>query len=260
MYRTKDFSEQPLAQSLADIQDMAQRFPDTKRVFLADGDALYRSTDDLLAILKTLYKNFPKLQRVSSYALPQNLIRKTQQELSALYDAGLGLLYYGIESGSSEILKRITKGATPEKMREGLIKAHDAGFKVSATVILGLGGQTLWQEHIDGTIDLVNQLRLDYLSTLQLTLEPIVRDEFLEKFSRRGDAFIPQPDIGILDEQYRLIQGVAPAQPLVFRSNHASNALALRGHLPTDRDRLLAELTAAREGEQPLRPSWMRGL
>lgn len=260
MYRTKSFSEQPLAESLSDIEDMAQRHPNTRRIFLADGDALYRSTDDLLAILDALTTHFPKLERVSSYALPNNLIRKSVDELQQLQSTGLSLLYYGIESGSAEILKRITKGATPEKMIEGLHKAHQAGLRVSATVVLGLGGQTLWQEHIDGTIALVNQLNLDYLSTLQLTLEPIVRDEFLDKFERRGGSFVPQSDAGILDEQYRLIEGVNPSTPVVFRSNHASNALALRGNLPADRTRLLAELDAARHGDQPLRPSWMRGL
>lgn len=260
MYRSKTFSEQPLEKTLADIERAARFMPSTRRVFLADGDALVRSTEDLLTILEALYRQFPALQRVSSYALPNNLIRKSQDELQQLRQAGLSLLYYGIESGSAEILKRITKGATPERMREGLDKAHAAGMQVSATVVLGLGGQQLWQEHIDGTVALVNQLQLDFLSTLQLTLEHTVRDEFYEKFERRGSAFIPQNDAGILEEQYRLIEGLNPASPVVFRSNHASNALPLKGNLPQDRDRILAMLDAARHGKQPLRPSWMRGL
>jgi len=130
-------------------------------------------------------------------------------------------------------------------------KAHDAGLKVSATVILGLGGKKLWQEHIDGTIALLNDAPLTYLSTLQLYLEADIVSEFQSKF---GEAFEMQDDHSILLEQARLISGLNPPKPLIFRSNHASNALALAGNLPRDREKLLARLQCAQEGEAPLRP------
>jgi hypothetical protein len=47
---------------------------------------------------------------------------------------------------------------------------------------------------------------------------------------------------------------------VVFRSNHASNCLALAGNLPRDRDRLLATVAAARAGATPIRPRFMRSL
>jgi len=260
MYRSKTFSEQPVEQTLKDIAQVSRHLQHARRVFLADGDALVRTTEDLVVILQALYQHFPNLERVSAYALPNNLIQKSPDELEQLRQAGLKLLYYGIESGSAEMLKRITKGATPERMAEGLHKAHEAGMQVSATVILGLGGQSLWQEHIDGTIELVNQLQLDYLSTLQLTLEPAIQKEFIDKYERRGGSFIPQSDDGILQEQLRLIEGLNPSSPLIFRSNHASNALALKGDLPQDRELLINQLKAAQLGQQGLRPSWMRGL
>lgn len=256
MYRTKSFVIRPLAQVQAEIQAMARAHPGVSRVFLADGDALASPVEHLAAILQALRAAFPRLERVSSYALPANLLKKSVEELRQLRDGGLALLYYGIETGSADLLKRITKGATPEAMAAGLDKAKAAGLKVSATVILGLGGRAYWREHIDGTADLVNRLQLDYLSTLQLMIDPSLREEFERKFR---EPFQPQDDRALLLEQARLIERLDPPAPLVFRSNHASNALALAGVLPRDRAALLAQLELALAGGARLRPEWLRG-
>ena len=256
MYRTKTFAVRPLAPVQAEIQAMARAWPGVRRAFLADGDALAAPTDHLLAILAALRAAFPRLERTSSYALPANLLKKSVDELTQLREAGLTLLYYGIETGSADLLKRITKGATPEAMVTGLAKAKQAGLKVSATMILGLGGQTYWREHVDATADLVNQVELDYLSTLQLMIDPSIYDEFHRKFR---EPFQEQDDQALLVEQARLIERLNPPAPLTFRSNHASNALALAGELPRDRERLLAQLRLALTGAVQLRPEWLRG-
>ncbi len=256
MYRGKEFSLRPLEAVLAEINHMGRTCPGVRRVFLADGDALVAPTEHLIAILSALQEAFPGLERVSSYALPANLMKKSATDLTLLREQKLTLIYYGIESGSADLLKRITKGATPRSMREGLTKAKQAGLQISATVILGLGGQTHWQAHIDATADLVNQVELDYLSTLQLGLEPSIREEFYQKFR---EPFLPQDDFGILAEQARLVERLEPLAPLIFRSNHASNALALAGTLPRDKERLLAALASALAGQVGLRPAWMRG-
>ncbi|MFO1428814.1 MAG: radical SAM protein [Candidatus Competibacteraceae bacterium] len=256
MYRTKEFSVRPLEQVLAEIKRVSRDYPTARRVFLADGDALAAPTEHLLTVLQTLYVAFPRLERVASYALPNNLRKKTLAELQSLRESGLSLIYYGIETGSADLLKRITKGATPQAMIEGLHKAKEAGLRISTTVILGLGGQNYWQEHIDATADLVNQVALDYLSTLQLGLDPMIREEFFKKFK---EPFQPQDDFGMLEEQTRLLQRLEPPAPLVFRSNHASNALALAGTLPQDREKLLALLALASQGQVGLRPFWVRG-
>lgn len=256
MYRTKSFAIRPLTAVQADIQAMARHYPHTQRVFLADGDALAAPTAHLLAILAALHTAFPRLDRVSSYALPANLLKKSVDELTQLREAGLTLIYYGIETGAAELLKRITKGATPEAMVTGLTRAKQAGLKISATVILGLGGQTGWQEHIDATAELVNRVELDYLSTLQLMLDPMIEAEFRRKFR---EPFQMQDDLALLAEQTRLIERLNPPAPLTFRSNHASNALALAGELPRDRERLLTQLKQARAGSVSLRPEWLRG-
>ncbi|MBU1777150.1 MAG: radical SAM protein, partial [Gammaproteobacteria bacterium] len=160
-------------------------------------------------------------------------------------------------SGSDLILKKITKGTTQRRMAEVLTKAHASGMKVSATVILGLGGITHSDEHIAGTIELLNSAPVTYLSTLQLYLDESIVDEFLRKF---GEPFEMPDDHAILQEQERLISGLNPPQPVIFRSNHASNALALAGNLPRDKDKLLQQLREAMEGNRPLRPLFMRGL
>ena len=256
MYRTKAFAVRPLAPVQAEIQAMARAWPGVRRVFLADGDALAAPTDHLLAILAALRAAFPRLERTSSYALPANLLKKSVDELTQLREAGLTLLYYGIETGSADLLKRITKGATPEAMVTGLAKAKQAGLIISATVILGLGGQAYWREHVDATAELVNQVELDYLSTLQLMIDPSIHDEFHRKFR---EPFQEQDDQALLVEQARLIERLNPPAPLTFRSNHASNALALAGELPRDRERLLAQLRLALTGAVQLRPEWLRG-
>lgn len=256
MYRGKRFQARPLDEVFADIERAARAWPQAMRVFLADGDALVLPTEHLQRILERLMERFPELTRVSSYALPANLIRKSADDLRALVARKLTLVYYGIESGSHDILKRITKGASPRAMSEGLAKAREAGLKVSATVILGLGGRGRWREHIDATAALVNRVAPAYLSTLQLGLDPSMRAEFFRKF---GEAFEFQDDAGILEEQAHLVARLDPPSPLIFRSNHASNALPLAGTLPKDRPRLLAEIAAAQAGTLALRPAWTRG-
>nr|VFK61959.1 MAG: Radical SAM superfamily enzyme YgiQ, UPF0313 family [Candidatus Kentron sp. TUN] len=261
MYRTKSFTIRPIEEVLSEIYETARDYSHyARRVFLADGDALVCPTEYLDRILGALYESFPKLTRVTSYAMPGNLLRKSVEELSQLRKRGLTMIYYGIESGSPEILKRITKGATPESMIIGIDKANKANLKISGTVVLGLGGRTLWQEHMDGTIALINKVKLNYLSTLQVYLEPVVRNEFSEKFARRGGTYDPQDDFGILAEQARLVAGLDPSSPVIFRANHASNALPLKGILPRDRDKILSLLGAASNGEIPLRSLSQRGL
>lgn len=257
MYRSKSYMERPLSAVFADIEQAAMAWPDASRVFLADGDALALPTAHLLEILTKLSATLPHLTRITSYATPANILRKTPAELAKLKEHKLNMLYFGVESGSDLILKKVTKGATRRGIIDALHRAHEAGLKISATVILGLGGQGHWQEHIDGTIELLNNAPVNYLSTLQLFLEEGSVNEFHQKF---GEPFHFQDDQAILLEQQRLIDGLEPPQPIIFRSNHASNALALAGNLPRDRVRLLAQLQQAMADGSRLRPHHTRGL
>ncbi len=257
MYKDKTFRARPLDDVFADIETAARDRPDARRVFLADGDALVLPADDLKAILDRLGDALPDLGRVSCYATPLTLRQKKPAELLKLKERGLSLLYVGLESGSNHILKRITKGATRDTMVRSLERARAAHMKVSATVILGLGGRKHWRGHMEGTAELINRAPPRFLSTLQLYLDESVAGRFMERF---GEPFEPQDDAGILAEQEHLIAALDPPSPVIFRSNHASNCLALAGNLPKDAARLLAEIGRARTGATPLRPASLRGL
>lgn len=256
MYRSKDFRVRPLAELIAEMDEAARLWPDCARVFLADGDALSLPTEDLLNVLAALKARFPDLARVSAYALPATLLKKSEDELRAVRAAKLTLAYLGIESGSADILKRIAKGASPTGLAAGMNKARAAGMKISATVILGLGGREHWQDHIDATAALINQAPPVYLSTLQLGLAEDRKADFFRRFDNQ---FTFQDDAGILAELERLVVRLNPPYPVIFRSNHASNALPLAGALPKDKNKLLALLRSAQEGRLGLRPGFLRG-
>jgi radical SAM superfamily enzyme YgiQ (UPF0313 family) len=256
MYRSKHYRPRPLAEVFTDIDTAARGWPTAHRVFLADGDAFVLPTEDLLAICDRLRRRFPDLQRVSAYATPLSLLKKSPEEMAALKAARLSLLYLGIESGSPQVLKRVAKGASPRGLIDGITKATEAGLKISATVINGLGGQGLWREHVDGTIAVVNAAPPTFLSILQLVFhDPATEQLFLTRFPD----YAPQDDAAVLDELERLIAGLAPPRPVIFRSNHASNALPLAGNLPKDRDSLLDQIRLARAGLRRMRPRDQRG-
>jgi len=257
MYKTKSYRSRPLHDVFEDIEAAALDRPDAARVFLADGDALVLPTDELLHILDKLAATFPALQRVTCYATPLNLNKKSVAELELLRKKRLRMVYLGLESGSGEILKRVHKG-TAQAMERAMARADQAGLKVSATMILGLGGQGHWREHIEQTAKLINRQSPRYLSTLQLGLDEAVKDSFLAAFAKGGDAFQSQDDQGVLDELELLLQNLNPPRPIIFRSNHGSNCLPLAGNLPKDTPRLLGEIRAAKAGFSSLRPPHLR--
>jgi len=258
MYKSKRYVARPLDDVFTDIEAAAKEDENVRRVFLADGDALALPTDEMGGILDRLAATFSGLQRVTCYATPQNLNKKSVEDLRLLNDKRLKMVYFGLESGSQDILKRIHKGS-PQAMERALAKANQAGLKVSATVILGLGGSVHWRDHIAQTANLINRQPPRFLSTLQLGLDEDVEGEFLTAFKKGGDAFQWQDDEGILEELERLLESLNPPRPIIFRSNHASNCLPLAGTLPKDTARLLGEVRAAKADLKSLRPNHLRG-
>jgi radical SAM superfamily enzyme len=231
-------------------------YPDANKVFLADGDALSLATDYLVEVLQYLKQSFPKLSRVSVYATAQNVLNKSNEELRLLHDNNLNLIYFGIETGNDKILKKINKGVTASQIIESLNKASKANIKISATVILGIGGEAYTNEHISDTATIINSTTINYLSTLQLGLEADVRERFLKHFEN----FKMLYDHQVLDEQKRFLELLNPINKVIFRSNHASNAFHLAGTLPKDTMRLLQELELALSiGERALVPNMFRG-
>jgi len=256
MYKSKNYEVRNLKDVFAEIDAISRAYPETRKIFLADGDALALSTEHLLTLLKYLQKSFTKLNRVSLYASTQNILAKSQEELELLRQNKLNLIYYGIESGSNLILKNITKGVKQDEIIESLNLASDAGMKISATVILGIGGREYSSLHVEETAKIINSTKVNYLSTLQLGLEDDAKDNFYKHFSD----FKPLDDLQTLQEQKRFLELLEPKSRVIFRSNHASNALHLAGTLPKDKDRLLEELRQALElGDSALVPEYFRG-
>ncbi len=256
MYKSKNYEVRKLEDVYRDIETIATLYPNANKIFLADGDALSLPSEHLLSILKQLQKLFLKLRRVSLYASAQNILSKSEEELKNLYENKLNLIYYGVETGSNLILKNITKGVSQGEIINSLNRASDSGMKISATVILGIGGEKYSQEHIRETAKVINATRVNYLSTLQLGLEEDAKDNFYKHFSD----FKALDDSQILQEQKRFIELLNATNKIIFRSNHASNALHLSGTLPKDRDRLVKELEHALEmGQSALVPNMFRG-
>jgi radical SAM superfamily enzyme YgiQ (UPF0313 family) len=254
-YKTKKFLAKDPREITKDIERFAARYPATRRVFLMDGDALVLSNSRLVPILEELQRSFPDLARVSSYANGSNITRKTDQELAELYARKLSLIYMGLESGSQAVLDHCKKSSTVEEMVSAVRKAEAAGIKSSVIVLLGLGGRKYSKEHVRGTIEALNQMQPRYLSFLSLMIIPGTP---LAEEAGRGE-FEELSAEEMLEESYGIIRGLELKNTL-FRSNHASNYLALEGRFPKDKQALLSALKAALDGDVGLRPEIFRGL
>jgi radical SAM superfamily enzyme YgiQ (UPF0313 family) len=255
MYRSKKFRIRPWEELKADILEMAISYRDARRIFLADGDALIVETEYMLTILSLLYETFPRLERVSAYANPSNLLEKSEEELRRIRQAGLHLLYFGIETGDEELLQRIRKGADPEELIASGKKAISAGFLLSATVILGLAGSMGSRRHAIETARVCSAINPQYLSALTLLVEGDAR-YFINCV---GKDWALMEKIDILKELRLMIEHFA-LQGCIFRSNHASNYLPIKAVLNRDKTRLLREIDGALENPELLRPEYLRAL
>jgi len=253
MYLDKRFRPRPAEELTEDIA-MAQAYhgaENVRRVFLADGDALILRTSRLLEILDELRAAFPNLERASVYASPQAMLKKSVEDIRALKAAGLPLYYTGPETGDAVVMERIAKGVTPDEFIEGSRRIVDAGAKLSAILLLGIGGVELSEQHAHGSAELINAIEPRYVSTLTLTPVPGTP---IHAEIERGELVLPDEQ-GILTELRTMLAGFDLPRGAVFRSNHASNQLPLGGTLNKDRDALLATLDHVIETPSfPLRP------
>ena len=256
-FLNKPFRPRNLDEVLEDIELAKDVIPATRRVFLADGDALVLTTDRLITILDKLRKSFPQLERVGIYANARDLLHKSPVELETLKKKGLGIAYIGLESGSDEILTKIEKGATSADMIEAAKKAKEAGILLSVIGILGLGGPEFSSQHASETGRVVSEMDPDYFSMLTLMLEPITK---LHAQWKAGEFHLLDPS-AMLTELRQVLEHLNGLSRCVFRTNHASNYLSLKGTLPQDKVRLLELLdNTLTLGPEVLRPESWRGL
>jgi len=256
MYKDKKYKIKNNTLIFKEIDTLANMYPNTIKIFLADGDALSIPYTQLLQILEYLNKSFLKLRRISVYATSQNVLNKTNEELKELSKYKLNLIYFGIETGNDNLLVKINKGVNQNELISSLNKASNANIKISATIILGIGGKEYSKEHIKQTAYIINNTNLNYLSTLQLGLEENEAVDFYKNFK----IFTHLNDFEILDEQKKLIELLNVKNKVIFRSNHASNALHLSGTLPKDKEKLLEQINIAiSKGDDALVPKILRG-
>lgn len=256
MYRSKQYYEKSLRQIKTEILEMSNKIPKTRRIFLADGDALNIKTETMIEILGYLYEKFSELERVSCYAMPMNLLKKNNKELKDIHNAGLQLLYLGIESGSNVILKKITKGATHDTIIRACTKAKKSGYELSCMVILGLGGKKYTIDHITKTATILNSIAPKYVGALTLNLENGIKNEFLAKFD---EEFVPIEDNDALNELELLIKNIDTKDEIIFRANHASNAYSIKGTFPSDKKDALKQISWLKEHPESSRPIGFRG-
>ncbi|WP_220815967.1 radical SAM protein [Pseudomonas paralcaligenes] len=251
----KKFRAREEDQVLDEIRRAGERLI-VQRVFLADGDALVLPTRRLLNILVAIREHMPDVRRVSSYCLPRNLRKKSVEELRELADAGLGMAYVGCESGDDEVLARVNKGETFASSLSALEKLGEAGITRSVMILNGLGGTALSEQHADNSARLMNAAQPEFLSTLVVSF-PMGEARFRTGF----EDFQPLGQRQLFLEVERLLQGLE-LRDTVFRSDHASNYLVLKGNLGADKERLLAQVRQAIERPQSvgLRQEWQRGL
>jgi len=258
MYREKRFRVRPLEELEREIAwASANGAERVRKVFLADGDALIAKSSFLLALLERLRAAFPELQRVSCYASPQALAVRSVEEMRALRLAGLSLYYLGIESGHDTVLEKLDKGVDSAELIRVAGKAGEAGVKLSTMILLGAGGHALSAEHARESARVVNAIQPRFVSTLVMT--PVEGTPLFEQ-AQRGEVDELSP-IELARELHAFLAGLE-LEASIFRSNHASNYLALAGTLPKDRARLLESLerVLADPTRARFRPEGLRGL
>ena len=242
MYKEKRFHLRKLEDVLEDFNIARRQYRYIERVFLADGDALIRKTEDLAVILKYIRKIIPECRRVTSYGSPKSILTKSPEDLALLHSLGLEMIYLGLESGNEQVLKHINKGVTVEDIVRAGQMVKDAGMKLSVTAISGLGGTEMWKEHAIDTAKAFSRMKPDYIGLLTLMFEgdvPLRRECEEGKFH-----LLTAPQVA--KETLLMLEHI-DSEGSVFRSNHASNYLTLKGTLNRDREAMCEQIRTALE-------------
>lgn len=254
MYKEKRFRLRPLQDVLADFREARAYYSSIGKIFLADGDALICKNEYLNEILNYIREEIPECRQVTCYASPRSVMIKKEEELRKLKENGLDMVYMGLESGNAQVLEFMKKGATPQEMIQSAVKIKQAGIRLSVTAISGLGGTRLWREHAVDTGKVLSAMKPDYVGLLTLMVEPGLP---LEEKIQKGEFELMTPYDNLKETKLMLENMDCPG--CIFRSNHASNYVNLKGTLNKDRERMMAQLEEAIQGNIHLKEEWMRG-
>lgn len=256
MFKNKRFRVRPLDEIIEDLEDARSTFRYVGRIFLCDGDALCMMNAKLVPILDKISELFPECERVGSYARATDILRKSEDELRELRAKGLSIVYIGAESGSDKVLASINKGETAAQITEAVKKVESCGIAASVTFISGIGGRGMWREHAEATGRMITEMGASYVGLLTLMVEP---DAPLYEKIKSGEFQLLTPE-EVMAETYLLLKNADPDKKCVFRSNHASNYLSLRGDLPDDKERMLAQIERAMKDSSLLKDERFRML
>ncbi len=255
-YKDQKFRVKDMATIKRDIDEASRyRFD---RVFLADGDVLILPTATILEIIDYIKKKNRHVERIGVYANTKAILKKTPAELKELKEAGIGILYQGIESGNREVLRRIKKGAFPVNMKEAAAKVRESGIQLSQTVLLGIGGTEMSMDHARDTGKLLGEMSPDFASALTVMLLP--NTELYQAY-RAGTFQLPDK-FGLLEELKVIVENMDVKNRCLFTSNHASNYLPIRAVLPDQKGEILDLLdhVLKKRDENLLKPEYMRAL
>ena len=241
MFKEKRFQTRPTEDIIADFAWARKRYRSVPRIFLADANALCLKTDKLMPILTYIEETFPECERVTIYGRASDVLRKTEDELRQLREHGLTMVYIGAESGSDKVLEMCRKGETRQQLIDAVKRIEKVGIKASVTFISGLAGKDGWEDHAIQTGTLITEMNASYVSLLTLLVDPQA-PMYEDIQSGRLKLLTPQE---VLAETHLMLENANPEKTCIFRSNHASNYLSLKGDLPQDRDRFLAQIEAA---------------
>ncbi len=257
MYATKKFAIKPIEKVLFEIDELSKINLPHRKLFLADGNPLVLKTEHLIKILTEIKVKLPRIRRVTTYATARDIFAKTETELKELKDAGLSMIYIGIESGDNEVLKMINKGETFESTRDGLLKAKAAGIKLSTIIINGVAGKNYWQQHAINSAKILNATQPEFASSLVLSF-PFNQKHYQDKF--KGE-YQKMNNIDLFEETKLFIEN-CNLQNTIYRSNHASNYLVLSGILSKDKLKFIEQINFAINSPSlaSLRQEWQRGL
>ncbi len=258
---SKKFRPKKIDQIEQEIIDVAKSGKTTRRVFLADGDAMMLPFNRLKEILTLIKLHLPQVSRVSSYCLPRNLGNKTVEQLAQLSALGLKLMYVGCESGDDEVLTLVEKGETYQSSLIALNKIKQAGMKSSVMILNGLGGPELSRQHAINSAKLMNEAQPNYLSTLVVSF-PLGDERFANKFTQASLQPFRQLTQQELFTEMEILLSELDLEKTIFRSDHASNYLVLKGVLGNDKEALLNQVRLALQqpNDVNLRQEWQRGL
>jgi radical SAM superfamily enzyme YgiQ (UPF0313 family) len=237
-YKDMRFSIRPIDEIKQDIITAAEYYKHHpfQTCFLQDGDSFIMKTKQLIEILRFLKQHFPSLERISSYGRAQTMIRKSPQEIKDISDAGLNVLYCGMESGSDAVLEKMNKGSTSSDMIKSAHMAKQAGMKISEFIILGLGGQELWKEHATGTAGVLNKIDPHFIRVLTIGVK---KGSGLERQMKEGKYQL-QTEKNLIEEQRLLIENLDGISSY-YANHHAVDLLMeARGQLPQEKPKLLA--------------------